>query len=289
MRDDVKVKVVVLNEQKDIKIEKNNLYNMDCLDGLRLLKNDSIDLTVTSPPYDNLRKYTKEFEKNSFDFESIAQELYRVTKEGGVVVWIVGDATIKGSESGTSFKQALYFKEVGFRLHDTMIYEKTGNPFPEVNRYYPCFEYMFIFSKGKPKTTNLISDRKNTTAGDKVHGRLRQPDNSQLLVHSLRSNKNSVVKDYGIRYNIWKYTNDRKSNNAGLKYKHPATFPDNLAKDHIITWSNPKDTVLDIFAGSGTTLRMAKALNRKYIGFEISKEYFKLANKLIKKQENFDD
>lgn len=283
------MKVIILNEQKEKIIEENKLYNMDCLQGLRLMKSDSIDLTVTSPPYDNLRDYTIEYKKNSFDFESIVQELYRVTKEGGVVVWVVGDATIKGSETGTSFKQALYFKEVGFRLHDTMIYEKSGNPFPEINRYYPCFEYMFIFSKGKPKTVNLISDRKNLTAGDKVHGSDRQKDGTTRLVHSIRAGKNSIVKDYGIRYNIWRYTNDRKSNNAEDKYKHPATFPDNLAKDHIITWSKEGDTVLDIFAGSGTTLRMAKALSRKYIGFEISKEYFKLANRLVNRQKLFDD
>ena len=124
------MKIIVLNESKNIKIKKNQIYNMDCLQGLKLMKSNSIDLTVTSPPYDNLRDYTKEFKNNSFNFESIAQELFRVTKEGGVVVWIVGDATIKGSESGTSFKQALYFKEIGFNIHDTMIYQKSGCPFP---------------------------------------------------------------------------------------------------------------------------------------------------------------
>lgn len=278
------MKILVLNESENkLKIKKNNIYNIDCLQGLKLMKSNSVDLTVTSPPYDNLRDYTKEFQKYSFDFESIANELFRVTKEGGIVVWIVGDASIKGSETGTSFKQALYFKEIGFRLHDTMIYQKSGCPYPESNRYYPSFEYMFVFSKGSPKTTNLIADRINSTSGSKIHGRERQGDGSLRLKHAVRKNKNSIIKNKGIRFNIWKYANDRTKPGNKDKFLHPATFPDELAKDHIISWSNKGDTVLDIFAGSGTTLRMAKELKRKYIGFEISKKYFNLANKLIDK------
>lgn len=278
------MKIIVLNESKNIKIKKNQIYNMDCLQGLKLMKSNSIDLTVTSPPYDNLRDYTKEFKNNSFDFESIAQELFRVTKEGGVVVWIVGDATIKGSESGTSFKQALYFKEIGFNIHDTMIYQKSGCPFPESNRYYPSFEYMFVLSKGKPKHVKLLADRINSTAGEKVHGGERQKDGSIQLRHAVRKGKNSVTKATGIRFNIWKYSNDRNKPGNKNKFIHPATFPDDLAKDHILSWSNKGDIVLDIFAGSGTTLRMAKELKRNYIGFEISKKYFNLANKILDKE-----
>ena len=272
------------NNLNNLSIKKNNVYNMDCLQGLKLMKDNSIDLTVTSPPYDNLRDYTKEFKENSFNFESIAKELFRVTKEGGIVVWIVGDATIKGSESGTSFYQALFFKEIGFRLHDTMIYQKSGCPYPESNRYYPSFEYMFVFSKGKPKTTNLIADRINSTAGEKIHGRERNKDGTLQLKHAVRKGKNSVTKDFGIRFNIWKYFNDRIQSGNKDKFLHPATFPDDLAKDHIISWSNKGDTVLDIFAGSGTTLRMAKELNRNFIGLEISKKYFNLINKLLNRK-----
>lgn len=283
------MKIPVLIESKsnnlnNFSIKKNNVYNMDCLQGLKLMKDNSIDLTVTSPPYDNLRDYTKEFKENSFNFESIAKELFRVTKEGGIVVWIVGDATIKGSESGTSFYQALFFKKIGFRLHDTMIYQKSGCPYPESNRYYPSFEYMFIFSKGKPKTTNLIADRTNIHAGEKIHGKERQEDGSLRLKHAVRKGKNSTIKDKGIRFNIWKYSNDRIQSGNKDKFLHPATFPDDLAKDHIISWSNKGDTVLDIFAGSGTTLRMAKELKRNYIGFEISKKYFNLINKLLNRK-----
>lgn len=175
----------------------NKIHNMDCLEGMKLLPDDYVDLTVTSPPYDDLRTYNG----YSFDFENIAKELYRVTKQGGIVVWIVGDRTSNGSETGTSFKQALYFKEIGFNLHDTMIYEKDSISFPDSNRYYQIFEYMFVFSKGKPKTTNLISDRANKWADGKkrIMGRERQSDGTLL-----GRRKGNLLKPYGVRFNIWR-------------------------------------------------------------------------------------
>jgi len=240
-------------------MEVNKIYNIDCLDGLKLLVDNYIDLTVTSPPYDNLRDY----KGYSFNFEGIAKQLYRVTKDGGVVVWVVGDQTINGSESGTSFRQALYFMECGFNLHDTMIYEKNSSSFPaneKSNRYTQIFEYMFIFSKGKPKTTNLIIDKKNKWAGYKdFSGILKKP-----------------VPEYSPRNNIWKYTTSFDNT-----YNHPAPFPEKLVIDHIISWSNKGDIVLDVFMGSGTTAKMAIVTDRNYIGFEISKEYCNIANKRI--------
>ena len=252
-------------------LELNKLYNMDCLEGLKLLDDNSIDLTVTSPPYDNLRTYNG----FSWDFEGIAKELYRVTKEGGVVVWVVGDATIKGSETGTSFKQALYFKEIGFNLHDTMIYKKTK--FPPIDpttayRYTGCFEYMFVFSKGKPKCCNYIKE-KCKHAGKRAVSYQRSK-NDKLRYDRKEKNKNHIVNDYKIKCNVWEY--------ASCSVKgHPAPFPEQLANDHILSWSNEGDLVLDPFMGSGTTAKMAKLNNRNYIGFEISKDYCDIANKRI--------
>lgn len=231
----------------------------DCLEVIKLIPSASIDLTVTSPPYDNLRTYNG----YTFDFENIAKELYRVTKDGGVVVWVVGDATVKGSETGTSFRQALYFIKCGFNLHDTMIYEKNSSSYPannKSNRYSQIFEYMFIFSKGKPKTSNLIKDKANKWAGYKdFSGKLKNP-----------------VPAFSPRNNIWKYTTSFND-----KTGHPAVFPEQLAHDHIISWSNKGDTVLDCFLGSGTTGKMAKQLNRNFIGIEISQEYLDIAKKRI--------
>lgn len=111
---------------------------------------ESVDLTVTSPPYDDLRTYNGFV----FDCESLLKELYRVTKQGGVVVWVVADKTDKGSESLTSFKQAIMAKEIGFNVHDTMIFAKNNYTPLTHRRYEQEFEYMFIFSKGAPKTFN---------------------------------------------------------------------------------------------------------------------------------------
>jgi DNA modification methylase len=249
----------------------NQVIQGDCLEVMKTLENNSIDLTVTSPPYDNLRTYNG----FTFDFEGIAKELYRVTKQGGVVVWIVGDATIKGSETGTSFKQALYFKEIGFNLHDTMIWNK--GTFTAVgalvNRYAPVFEYMFVLSKGYPKTFNPIKDRLNKSAGRTHHGTIRQSDGTTKPL----SNIGKLIPEYGQRFNIWE-TFAEKSNSNRL---HPAMFPEKLAEDHILSWSNEGDTILDPMAGSGTTLKMAKKNNRNYIGIEISQEYIDIINKRI--------
>lgn len=240
-------------------IEKNAIYNMDCLDGMKQIEDGVIDLTITSPPYDNLRKYNG----YSFDFPNIAKELYRITKVGGVVVWIVGDETVNGSESGTSFKQALYFKELGFNLHDTMIYQKNSSTYPaneKSNRYTQIFEYMFILSKGKPKTVNLIIDKENKWAGYKDFGNMLK----------------NPVPQFSPRENIWIYTTSFND-----KTEHPAVFPESLVYDHIISWSNKGDIVLDPFMGSGTTAKMCIKTGRDYIGFEISKDYCEIARKRI--------
>lgn len=203
----------------------NQIYNMDCVEGMKMLADASVDLVVTSPPYDNLRAY------NGFawDFEETAKQLFRVLKPGGVVVWIVGDATIKGSETGTSFRQALYFKECGFNLHDTMIWEKTGM-LPTQDRYYNIFEYMFVFSKGKPKSMNFICDHK-TTAGGRV-----QKKDACINKGKQKDGVGTFVRnEYSRRTNIWRIPIGKNKETQG----HPAPFPEQLAKDHIITWSNP--------------------------------------------------
>ncbi len=276
----MKVHYLPLTEQQGggIGLELNKIYCMDCLEGMKQLDDNSIDLTVTSPPYDNLRTYNG----YTWDFEGVAKQLYRITKPGGVVVWVVGDATVNGSETGTSFRQALYFKEIGFNLHDTMIYQKDACPFPETNRYYPAFEYMFIFSKGKPKTANLIADKPNKTYGVKIRGSGRNPDGT-LKPHAAVKNKtNRTVKKFGVRTNVWLYSVGKwKITKDEYAYKHPAMFPEQLAQDHIISWSNPGDVVLDPFMGSGTTAKMAVLNDRFFIGFEISPEYCDIANQRI--------
>lgn len=247
-------------------MELNKIYNMDCLEGLGQIEDGYIDLTVTTPPYDDLRTYNG----YSWDFESIAKELYRVTKQGGVVVWVVGDKTVKGSETGTSFKQALFFKEVGFNLHDTMIWYKPNCfNFGSNNCYKQSFEYMFIFSKGRPKSLNLIKDVPAKMSGKVLKGARKHSDGTRDIVPDF------VCSEFKKRDNTW-FINVGTQNNG-----HPAVFPEQLAHDHIISWSNEEDVVLDPFMGSGTTAKMCKLTNRNYIGFEISKEYCDIAEERL--------
>jgi len=243
------------------------IYNEDCLETMARLEDGSIDLTVTSPPYDNLRLYNG----YSFDFEAVARELYRITKDGGVVVWVVGDATIDGSETGTSFRQALFFKEIGFNLHDTMIYQKHNFSNPSTNRYHQIFEFMFVLSKGKPKTFNALKDRPNVEAG-KIGSWGK--NTSRQVDGTMVERKRKVNTEFGMRYNIWRIKTE-------MKPLHPAPFPEELARDHILSWSNPGDVVYDPFMGSGTTAKVAIETGRKYLGSEISSEYWEIAQKRI--------
>lgn len=251
------------------------LMHDDCIRGMKQLEDGSIDLTVTSPPYDNLRTYNDSLEWGEHIWKPIIQELYRVTKKGGVVVWVVGDATVKGSETGTSFRQALWAMECGFNLHDTMIYKKTGGGARgSMLCYWQNFEYMFVLSKGRPKSINLIHDKVNVTAGRRnsgVNGRAKNGDK--------RYKKVDLTREIGRRENVWVIP--AGNNTSDDKTSHPAVFPESLANDHIISWSNKGDVVFDPFMGSGTTGKMAKLAGRDFIGIEKDADYFDIARKRI--------
>lgn len=251
----------------------NTIVNTDCVDGMSKLDDESVDLVVTSPPYDGLRDY-KGF---NFEFPSIVKQLYRVVKEGGIVVWVVADATVKGTETGTSFKQALGFMEAGFNLHDTMIFRK-ANPIPQIyrKRYNNEFEYMFVFSKGVVSKHNPImvpclhaglelgnTTYKNYSKGEQTRTKIANP-----------------VKAEKVKGNIWEYVVGKKKEDQDAK-EHPAPFPSQLARDHIVSWSNEGDVVLDPMCGSGTTCKVAKEMKRNFIGMDVSAEYCKIAEKRV--------
>jgi DNA modification methylase len=255
----------------------NEIYNENCLDTMRKMPDNFIDLTVTSPPYDNLRHY----EGFKFDFENIAKELYRVTKEGGVCVWVVGDQVVNGSETLTSFKQAIYFKEiVGFKIHDIMIFNKNGVSIPGVThkKYDQCFEYMFIMCKGKIKTFNQQKELKIT---DRKFGNIsaRQKDGTITKTPFNNTKKDNLYKSLT---NVWKINiGYLKSTKDKIAHDHPAIFPEKLCDLHILTWSNGGDLVYDPFMGSGTTAKCCKLLKRNYIGSEISEKYCEIIKKRI--------
>lgn len=245
------------------------LFVSDCIKFMLEMENEMIDLTVTSPPYDNLRHYNG----YNFDFENIAKQLYRITKFGGVVVWIVGDKINEG-RTLTSFKQGLFFKEMGFSMHDVMIYQKKNTPFMRSNAYTNCYEYMFILSKGKPKTFNPIKEKTVRSGFEMLtHNKLADGVNKKVR-KELKKEKNKT--------NIWAYavglggtTSDR------IAFEHPAVFPEKLAEDHILSWSNEGDLVFDPMVGSGTTCKMAMLNNRRYLGIDVSKEYIEIAKKRL--------
>lgn len=251
--------------------EGQTIYNGDNIAVMADLPSTSIDLTVTSPPYDNLRKYLlPDGSSPTWDFEGVAQQLWRLTKPGGVVVWIVADATVNGSETGTSMRQALRFMDIGFRLHDTMIWEKSDpSPGDGKFRYHDCWEFMFVFSNGQPAAMNLIRDVKSVHAG-KVD--MRNWDRRRDESCEGKERKPWLRPEFGYRRNLWKLNHGGNQVDA-IAFDQPAIFPECIARDHILSWSNPGDVVLDPFCGSGTTLKMAKETGRRGIGIEINPDY----------------
>jgi len=249
----------------------------DNCDVLGTFPRECIDLVVTSPPYDDLRTYGG----HDWDFYGVAWQLKRVLKPGGVIVWVVNDKTEDGSETGSGAEQARHFRSLGLRQHDTMIYFKNGMSFPETNRYYPAWEFMYVFSAGQPKTANLIADRKTTNGGAAKTSRMeRQPDGTIR-----RPEREFEVSDTSVRYNIWTIdAGYMKTTKDVIAYDHPAVFPEALARDHIRSWSNEGDIVLDPFNGSGTTTKMARELGRRYIGIEVNEEYCEIARKRLEQR-----
>lgn len=247
----------------------------DNVETMAKLPDSCIDLVVTSPPYDNLRTYGG----HSWDFEGVAQHLWRIIKPGGVVVWIVADATVNGSETGTSFRQALRFMDIGFRLHDTMIWNKgafTGVGSVQC-RYGPSTEFMFVLSKDRPASFNPIYDRLNKYPGTiGKAGTVRLPTGEMLR----KTHEGKLMGKYGIRFNVWDVSPEMSNSNRF----HPGQFPEPLARDHILSWSNEGDVVLDPFSGSGTTAKMARELGRRYIGIEVNPEYVEISRNRLSQQ-----
>lgn len=257
-------------EKKDGKIRLNNVYRSDCIEFMKSMDENSIDLTVTSPPYDELRNY----KGYSFDFENIAKQLFRITKKGGVVVWVVGDKIKKGNKSLTSFKQALYFQQIGFNVHDAMIYKKKNTPFMRTNGYTNCFEFMFILSKGSPKTFNPLKVKTVRQGKEMLPFNKGADGINRKVLGELKPEKTMT--------NIWEYAvGFGGSTSDKLAFEHPAIFPEKLAEDHIFSWTNNNDIVFDPMCGSGTTCKMAKKNNRHYIGCDVSEDYVNLARKRL--------
>jgi site-specific DNA-methyltransferase (adenine-specific) len=247
----------------------NGLYVADCVDFMNSMPVECVDLVVTSPPYDNLRDY----KGYSFDFEAVAKGLFKVIKTGGVVVWVVGDK-MNGGRSLTSFKQALYFQEIGFNIHDVMVYQKKNTPFMRSNAYTNSFEFMFVLSKGKPKTFNPLKEKTVRNGFEMVVHNKKADGINKKVLKELKTEKTKT--------NIWSYAVGLGGSSSDkIAFKHPAIFPERLALDHILSWSNEGDLVFDPMCGSGTTCKMASISGRRYLGVDISEEYIEIAKERL--------
>ncbi len=230
-----------------------------------------VNLVVTSPPYDNLRNYNS----YKFDFQGIVEQLYRIIHNNGIIVWVVGDKINNGNKSLTSFRQAIYFQDIGFKVHDIMIYKKKNTPFMRRNAYTNCYELMIVLSKKGPKVFNPLQTRTVRNGVEKSVFN-KGPDAKNIK-------RKVVLKKKKTKINIWTYAvGYGGSTRDKIAFQHPAIFPENLARDHILSWTNENDLVFDPMCGSGTTCKMAKLLNRKYIGCDISEDYCTLAKARIK-------
>jgi DNA modification methylase len=256
-------------------MKPGKIYRENCIDTLHRMPDDWLDMTITSPPYDDLRQY------NGYHFpvEEIAASLFYKTKPGGVVIWVVGDRTLNGSETLTSFAQALTFKSAGFNVHDTMLYVK-NNPIPSDcgKRYRQCFDYMFCFSKGQPKTFNPITEP-TKSAGTKIKAfRITERGRGNVPEEDI----GRQIKSERKVSNIFAYNVGTSSSGDKVAFKHPAIFPEQLVRDQIMTWTNAGDLVYDCFMGSGTTAKVAHLLGRRWLGSEISEEYVKIAEERLR-------
>ena len=248
------------------------LFVANCVDFMRDMPEGCVDLVVTSPPYDNLRDYNG----YEFCFSAIANELYKVIKPGGVVVWIVGDK-INGGRSLTSFKQCIHFQEIGFCVHDVMIYQKKNTPFMRSNAYTNCYEFMFILSKGKPKTFNAITENTVRSGFEMVVQNKKSDGVNNKVLKELKKEKTKT--------NIWQYAVGMGGTTSDkIAFKHPAVFPEKMAYDHILSWSNKGDLVFDPMCGSGTTCKVAAKAGRRFLGVDISQDYIDIAMQRMEKR-----
>lgn len=248
-----------------------SLVCCDCVEGMRALPPASVPLTVTSPPYDDLRDYgahTWDFEK----FMLVASQLWRVTMPGGALCWVVGDQIRDGGQTGSSFRQALYLKGLGFRLHNTLVIEKQLARGISKVRYGVAPEFVFVFSKGRPRSINLIRDKANKFGGQLMRFSTRGRDGTTS------DTEKALIRPFGVRGNVWRYTTgSRVTAKERYAFQHPALMPEKLAKDLIVSWSKPGDLVLDPFGGAGTTAKMALLNHRRYLSIEAHAPYHGLA------------
>lgn len=254
----------------------NEVYCGDCVKLMKLLPDSTIDLVVTSPPYDKIRDYNGSIH---FDLHKTGQEIFRVLKSGGIAVMVIQDQTKNFGKSLTSFKTIIdWCDNIGFKLFETIIYRKNGSEGVWwTKRFRVDHEYMPIFLKGKkPQYFN----KEPLKIPSKHGGKVMTGSGSRKTNGETQKTVTRAINFKKCRGTIWNYLMAGDKN--PLKRKHPAVFPDKIPYDFIQCFCPEEGIVLDPFAGSGSTLVMAKKLRRSFIGFDIVPEYCELARERLK-------
>jgi site-specific DNA-methyltransferase (adenine-specific) len=250
----------------------DQIIHNDCVSEMATLPDNCIPLTVTSPPYDKLRRYGGQ--RWSFEtFEKVARQLFRLTMPGGVVLWVVQDGTVDGSLTGTSARQWLYFQQIGFDLNSVLILATRGWR-SQTSRYANQFHFGFVLSKGRPRAFHPIRDRINSTAGQRLRCSRRSASGEAVTTY----NGDRRLGLHGYRANVWFYdVGGGKSTKDRYASRHEALMPEQMARDLIISWSRPGDLIFDPFCGAATTCKMALLSHRHYLGIEAHALYYRLA------------
>lgn len=258
--------------------ELNEIYCIDCVEGMKKIPDNSVDIVVTSPPYDGIRDYNG----FNFDLHETGRGLIRILKEGGIVAMVIQDQTKNFGKTLTSFKTIIdWCDNIGFKLFECVIYRKHGSEGAWwTNRFRVDHEYMPIFLKGeKPQYFN-----KENLKVPSIHGgKVMTGSGSRRTDGKTNARVTRPINTMKCRGTIWNYL--MAGDKDPIKRQHPAPFPDQIPLDFIECFCPPGGVVLDPFMGSGSTAVAAKKLNRKYIGFDTSEEYIKIAHARLRNTE----
>lgn len=246
----------------------------DAIEHASTLASDSVDLVLFSPPYDGVRDYRGNW---TLDLPALGSELLRVVKDGGFAVMVIADGTKNQRKSMTTFRTAVAWEDAGWSLFESVIYSRDGRPGAWwATRFRVDHEHILMFYKGKrprPVTHHDGLRVPSKHAGKKWTGTQRLTDGTLVKTSA------TVAADK-CRGTIWHYATSNSEGNR-TKAKHPATFPDALARDVILALSAPGDVVYDPMMGSGTSVVIAAQEGRRWLGNDFFAEYVEIAQQRL--------
>lgn len=254
----------------------DKVHCMECVEGMEMLPDDCVDLVVTSPPYDAVRKYNG----FAFDLHQTGAQIHRVLKDGGIAAMVIQDQTKDFGKSLTSFRTIIdWCDSFGFKLFECVIYRKNGSEGAWwKHRFRVDHEYIPLFLKGDRPA---YFDKQPLRVPSKHGGKVMSGSGNRRTDGATNGTVRREINATKCRGTIWNYLMAGDKN--PLKRKHPAVFPDAIPSDLIQCFCPPGGIVLDPFIGSGSTAVQALKHERHFIGFDISQEYCDLCNQRLEK------